>query len=142
MTYASMADNRRETPSQTGDATRQGAAAGRDRTMPSGQEHPPGIIRALPRQGSPTVPPRTTSDGRLAPLIALPVLVHEPKSRRTAILLCLFLGWLGCHRFYVGKRSTARLYLLTGGLFFIGVLVDLVLLLQGDFRDRFDPLLA
>jgi hypothetical protein len=64
-------------------------------------------------------------------------LVHEPRRRSTAFWLCLFLGWAGCHRFYVGKRGTGRLYLLTGGFFFLGVLVDLALILAGTFTDRF-----
>ena len=66
-----------------------------------------------------------------------PLLVHPPRRRSTAILLCLFFGWLGCHRFYVGKRTSGRFYLLTGGVFFLGVLVDLVLILLGYFEDQF-----
>jgi hypothetical protein len=64
------------------------------------------------------------------------LLVHPPKSRRTALLLCLFLGWMGSHRFYVGKKGTGRLYLLTGGIFLLGVIVDLVMILTGSFEDR------
>ena len=30
----------------------------------------------------------------------------SPKSRLVALLLCLFLGWLGVHRFYAGKIGT------------------------------------
>ena len=63
-------------------------------------------------------------------------LVHDPKRRKTAFLLCLFLGWAGCHRFYVGKRGSGRLYLWTGGLLLLGVLVDLGCILAGSFTDR------
>ena len=38
------------------------------------------------------------------------------KSFITALLLVLFLGGLGAHRFYVGKTGTGVLYLFTLGL--------------------------
>lgn len=46
-----------------------------------------------------------------------------------AFFLCLFLGWLGVHRFYEGKIGTGILYLITLGLCGIGVLVDLIIIL-------------
>jgi TM2 domain-containing membrane protein YozV len=42
-----------------------------------------------------------------------------------AWLLLTFLGVFGIHRFYMGKWFTGILYLLTGGLFGIGLLYDL-----------------
>lgn len=45
------------------------------------------------------------------------------------LLLCLFLGHLGAHRFYRRKYGTAILYLCTMGLFAIGWLIDLVLII-------------
>lgn len=57
------------------------------------------------------------------------------KGRLVALLLCIFLGYLGIHRFYVGKIGTGLLWLLTGGLFGIGILVDLIFIVCGTFRD-------
>lgn len=59
-----------------------------------------------------------------------------PKSWLVALLLCLFLGGIGVHRFYVGKAGTGILFLLTGGIFGIGWLVDLIKILAGKFVDK------
>ena len=57
------------------------------------------------------------------------------KNRTVALLLCIFLGVLGIHRFYVGKVGTGILWLLTGGLCGIGTLVDMILIIVGSFKD-------
>lgn len=59
------------------------------------------------------------------------------KSRTLAIVLCLvgFLGIGGLHRFYVQRNKTGLLYLFTYGILGIGTLVDLVLLIRGNFTD-------
>ena len=58
------------------------------------------------------------------------------KSRLVALLLCVFLGELGIHRFYVGKIGTGILWLLTFGLLGIGAIVDLIIIAIGDFKDK------
>jgi TM2 domain-containing membrane protein YozV len=50
--------------------------------------------------------------------------VAGPVDYSVAWLLLTFLGLFGVHRFYLGKWGTGLLYLLTGGLFFIGCLYD------------------
>lgn len=60
------------------------------------------------------------------------------KNKTAALLLCIFLGYFGVHRFYVGKIGTGILYLFTGGLFGIGWIVDIILIATNNFKDNFD----
>lgn len=47
-----------------------------------------------------------------------------------AFFLCWFLGCFGAHKFYEGKTGMGILYIFTGGLFGIGVLVDFISILM------------
>ncbi len=44
----------------------------------------------------------------------------------------------GLQRFYVGKIGTGILWFLTGGLFGIGQIIDVILICLGQFEDRYD----
>lgn len=53
----------------------------------------------------------------------------KPKNKWVALVLCIFLGWFGFHKFYEGKILLGIVYLFTGGLFLIGNIFDFVCLL-------------
>ena len=53
-----------------------------------------------------------------------------------ALLLCLFVGFLGIHRFYVGKSGTGFLQIITLGGLGIWVLIDLIMIVMGKFTDK------
>ena len=53
----------------------------------------------------------------------------------TTLLLCIFTGGLGIHRFYVGKIGTGLLFLFTLGCFGIGIIIDLIAIVMGKFAD-------
>lgn len=53
----------------------------------------------------------------------------KPKNKWVSFFLCLFLGFFGAHKFYEGKTGMGILYIFTAGLFFIGWIVDLIVIL-------------
>lgn len=57
------------------------------------------------------------------------------KSKGVAIVLCIFLGLLGVHRFYVGKVGTGIIWLFTSGCFVVGWIYDLVMICNNNFTD-------
>lgn len=46
------------------------------------------------------------------------------------LILCIFFGVLGVHKFYERKNGIGVLYILTFGLFGIGVIMDLIFILS------------
>ena len=60
------------------------------------------------------------------------------KSRLVCLLLCIFLGMFGIHRFYVGKVGTGIIMFICM-FFFIGEIwwiIDLIVILCGSFTDK------
>lgn len=55
-----------------------------------------------------------------------PVISKHEKSFGTYFMCALFGGWLGVHHYYTGNIGKGLLYTFTGGLFFLGWLVDVI----------------
>ena len=62
----------------------------------------------------------------------------SPSKRLMALILSggMFMSLNGLHRFYVGKVGTGILWLCTFGLFGIGQIIDIILILTGNFKDK------
>lgn len=64
--------------------------------------------------------------------------MEQRNSKAVAFILCLigFIGVAGLHRFYTGKIWTGILWVLTGGLFLIGTIIDTIMIGTGSYRDK------
>ena len=60
------------------------------------------------------------------------------KSQIVALILCLLLGVLGIHRFYLGYIGVGVIQLLTLGGCGIWALIDLILIITGDLKPKDD----
>lgn len=62
----------------------------------------------------------------------------SPKSWLVTLLLCLFLGVVGGHRFYAGKIGTAIIMILlcATGISAVWALIDLIMIILSKFKDK------
>ena len=60
----------------------------------------------------------------------------SPKSRLAVALFAWFLGEFGAHRFYLGKIGTAIAMLFTFGGLGIWALIDFILAVSGNMKDK------
>lgn len=87
----------------------------------------------------------TTSSGDQPARVPAAQRPTSPKSKAVVLPLCIFLGVLGVHRYYVGKIGTGVIWTLTAGFFGIGWIVDIFTVALGGFYDvngyviRFHP---
>ncbi len=71
-----------------------------------------------------------------------PIYVTQGRSDKSLLIatilsaLFFFTGLGGLHRFYIGKIGTGILMLLTLGGLGIWAIIDLIVLITGNFRDR------
>lgn len=69
-------------------------------------------------------------------------LFASPKSRTTVLLLAIFLGVFGAHRFHVGRIKSGILMPLTLGGMGLWYLYDIITISAGSFRDADGALVA
>ncbi|MFU2363048.1 MAG: TM2 domain-containing protein [Clostridiales bacterium] len=62
--------------------------------------------------------------------------MKSEKDWLVTLLLCIFFGGIGVHRFYAGKIGTGILQLITLGGCGIWTLVDLIMIIIGNFTDK------
>ncbi|MCQ2588364.1 MAG: TM2 domain-containing protein [Treponema sp.] len=66
---------------------------------------------------------------------------YSEKSMKVDMTLCVFLGWVGAHRYYEKKYATAVIWTLTLGVFGIGYFVDYLSMLKGVRLDKNDKVI-
>ena len=90
----------------------------------------PPVQPTVPSPGAPTgVPLAGPIAGTTAP-------EASDRSFLTTLILAILVGFLGVHRFYVGKVGTGLLMLFTFGGFGIWQLIDIILIAVNSFTDR------
>ena len=60
----------------------------------------------------------------------------SPKSKTTALILCILFGYFGAHYFYVGRTGRGLVSLFTVNFMFIGYIIDIICIASGKFKDK------
>ena len=84
-------------------------------------------------------PPPTVSEPTLAPGAMVP---GEARPWMITLLLCLFAGGLGAHRFYTGHTVIGIVQLVTCGGLGFWALFDLIMIITGKYTDAQGRLLV
>ncbi len=62
--------------------------------------------------------------------------MKSDKEWLVTLLLSLFLGTIGAHRFYAGKIGTGILQLITLGGCGVWTLIDIIMIVTENFKDK------
>lgn len=68
--------------------------------------------------------------------LSSPAASSSGKSQLVALLLCIFVGGIGIHRFYLGYTTEGILQILTLGGCGIWALIDLIRIATGDLKPK------
>jgi hypothetical protein len=117
----------------------------KEQTYPGPQPTTDSKEQTYPGPQPPNPPQQQPYPGQQAPVYAYPPHYGadamyppgsiSPKNRDVVMLLCFFLGFIGAHRFYLGKIGTGILMILTIGGLGIWVLVDFFISVFGKYTD-------
>ena len=99
--------------------------------QPQGQQVPPYISVQTPS----VTYNNNTYNNYNSTRTTIPTAQHGDRSFLVTLLLCLFVGYLGVHRFYTKNYIAGIIQLLTGGMCGIWWLIDLILIAVGTYRD-------
>jgi TM2 domain-containing membrane protein YozV len=69
-------------------------------------------------------------------IMTSPAIAVSGKSQVTALLLCLFVGIIGIHRFYLGYIWQGIVQVLTLGGLGVWSLIDLIRIITGDLQPK------
>jgi len=61
---------------------------------------------------------------------------YSDKKKTTALILCIFLGWLGVHHFYTGRWLLGIIYLFTYGFWGLGIVLDIIMIATDKYKDK------
>lgn len=107
--------------------------------MPPAQSYmppPPSGVMPPPAQPYQPLPGQGTGQGPLqyAPPAGYPM-ATPPHDWLVTLLLCVFGGGLGLHRFYTGRIATGIIMLLTLGGCGVWTIIDIVMIVAGSYTD-------